>query len=231
EAAPSPVEKSQAPLPVEKPPASPSQASPSQASPELSAPQAVEKSAQVENGNGNGNGNGLNRIVGNPSISIKGSLKQEVIQPASDEVPPSEKESEPADEGGTGEKKAESSVVDPDLVMKAWNDYAASVEKQKPRVFSTLQNNRPVVKTDGEIRVLLNSESQKDNFHKNIRGELTTYIREATGLPMIDIVTGVLEQEQEGKKIYTDQDRLAYLVKKNPELGELKTRFGLDFDD
>ena len=49
----------------------------------------------------------------------------------------------------------------------------------------------------------------------------------------IDIITEVVEvdKDKEGKRIYTDQDRLAYMVNKNPELAQLKTRFGLDFDD
>ena len=34
-----------------------------------------------------------------------------------------------------------------------------------------------------------------------------------------------------GKKLYTEQDKLEYLIKKNPELAQLKTRFNLDFDD
>jgi DNA polymerase-3 subunit gamma/tau len=118
-------------------------------------------------------------------------------------------------------------------VLKAWNDYAASIEKEKPRVFSTLQNNRPVVNAEGSIRVLLNTEGQRDNFQKNIKAELSAYIRESTGMSTIDILTEVVEadKEKEGKRIYTDQDRLAYMVNKNPELAQLKTRFGLDFDD
>ncbi len=47
----------------------------------------------------------------------------------------------------------------------------------------------------------------------------------------VEIITEVAEVEQNGKKIYTEQDKLDYLMKKNPELGELKTRFNLDFDD
>jgi len=47
----------------------------------------------------------------------------------------------------------------------------------------------------------------------------------------VEIITEVAENAQNEKKIYTEQDKLEYLVKKNPELGKLKTRFNLDFDD
>ena len=122
-------------------------------------------------------------------------------------------------------------TTEPDAIIKAWEDYASSIEKTKPRIYSTLVNNRPVVRSDGNVLVLLNSESQRDNFSKNIKSGLVAYIKNATGLPGIEIVTEVSEITQNGKKIYTEQDKLEFLVGKNPELGKLKTRFNLDFDN
>jgi len=122
-------------------------------------------------------------------------------------------------------------MAEPDAIIKAWEDYASSIEKTKPRIYSTLVNNRPVVRSDGKVLVLLNSESQRDNFSKNIKSGLVAYIKDATGLPGIEIITEVSEITQNGKKIYTEQDKLEFLVGKNPELGKLKTRFNLDFDD
>ena len=125
----------------------------------------------------------------------------------------------------------DASAPDPERIIKAWNDYTASIEKSKPRVFSTLQNNKPQITDEGVIEVMLNTETQRDNFNKNIKSKLSAFIRSETGMPVIDIVAGVQENQRDAKKIYTDQDRLDYLIKKNPELGELKTRFGLDFDN
>ena len=105
------------------------------------------------------------------------------------------------------------------------------MEKTKPRIHSTLVNNRPVVRTDGAVMVLLNSEAQRDNFIKNIKTELLAYIQDETGLSKVEIITEVAENAQNEKKIYTEQDKLEYLVKKNPELGKMKSRFNLDFDD
>jgi len=53
------------------------------------------------------------------------------------------------------------------------------MEKRKPRIYSTLVNNRPVVRGDGAVMVLLNSEAQRDNFVKNIKSDLVEYIRGA----------------------------------------------------
>ena len=69
------------------------------------------------------------------------------------------------------------------------------------------------------------------NFEKNIKSELVGYIQNATGLLTVEIITEVSESAQNGKKIYTEQDKLEFMVRKNPELGKLKSRFNLDFDD
>jgi DNA polymerase-3 subunit gamma/tau len=120
---------------------------------------------------------------------------------------------------------------DPDVILKAWNSYASSVEKSRPRIFSTLINNKPVVKADGTLQVMLNSESQLENFVKRIKPDLSAYIRKETGLEQLNIETGLLVSQSNGVRMYTEQDKLDYLMKKNPDLGKLKTRFNLDFDD
>jgi DNA polymerase-3 subunit gamma/tau len=170
-------------------------------------------------------GNGVSSMVRSPGISIKESLKGTITV----KVPADELSSEPEQEKQTDDNKAAS--ADPDAIIHAWKAYAASMEKTKPRIHSTLVNNRPVVRADGAVMVLLNSEAQRDNFIKNIKSELLAYIQDETGLSKVEILTEVAENEQNEKKIYTEQDKLEYLVKKNPELGKMKSRFNLDFDD
>ncbi len=161
-----------------------------------------------------------------PGISIKDSLKGKAPQKEAASV-----KEEIKDDPQTLEPEAKNQVVDPDAIIKAWNDYAESLAKSKPRIHSTLVNNRPVVKSDGTIMVLLISEAQKENFAKNIKSDLTRSIQSATGFSNIEILTEVAEVEKNGKRIYTEQDKLESLIKKNPELGQLKNRFSLDFDD
>ncbi len=210
-------------------PAAAVEAAPVSAKPVENPKQAAAKS-DTKTPEENGYRNGNNHTVWKPSISIKDSLKQDYVEPSAPKPQAVEKKEEVASII-PGEKQAEQVPPDPDLILNAWKAYAASVEKTNPRVFSTLQNQKPVVSAEGVIRVLLNTEAQKDNFQKNIRGDLSSYIREATGMAVIEIITEVMEQASEKKRIYTDQDRLEFMMKKNPELGQLKSRFGLDFDD
>ncbi len=171
--------------------------------------------------------NGLSRLIKTPGISIKESLKGAEPEPMISEVIPSEEAS------AQEHRPAESPKIlaDPDSIIRAWNEYATSIQKSKPRIYSTLIHHKPVVKGDGVVMVLLNSEAQRDNFTKNIKSALLKYIKKNTGFTSLELITEVSESEENGKKIYTEQDKMEFLLKKNPELGKLKSRFNLDFDD
>jgi DNA polymerase-3 subunit gamma/tau len=171
--------------------------------------------------------NGLSRLVKTPGISIKDSLKGAGPEPvipgvlAAEETPVRE----------DGEAESPKIEADPDSIIRAWNEYATSIQKSKPRIYSTLIHHKPVVKGDGVVMVLLNSEAQRDNFTKNIKSALLKYIKQKTGITSLELITEVSESEENGKKIYTEQDKLEFLLNKNPELAKLKSRFNLDFDD
>jgi DNA polymerase-3 subunit gamma/tau len=164
-------------------------------------------------------------VVRKSSISIKDKLHG-----AGKNEPETEGISEKTGEDDTP-PPSEIPLPDPDAILRAWNAYAASVEKSKPRIYSTLANNRPVIKADGTVQIMLNSEAQRENFIKKIKPELITHIRQSTGYDHVEIETGLSVSQSNGTRIYTEQDKLDYLMKKNPDLGKLKTRFNLDFDD
>ncbi len=173
------------------------------------------------------NGNGVSRTVKSPGISIRNSLKESIARPEKETASASRTEASPGPEDPAGDAGS----VDPGVVLQAWKEYAHSVEKSKPRIYSTLTSNRPVVGDDGVIRVRLNSEAQRDNFQQKIRPDLLKFIRSKTGTTPVEIIAEVTENVENEKKIYTEQDKFEYLMKKNPELGKLKSHFNLDFDD
>jgi len=181
------------------------------------------------------NGNGASRVIRGPGISIKDSLRMPSGTPAAgEESVPSVKSEDQGPATGFDQENKEGAAplpIKPEAVQLAWKEYALSMEKSKPRIFSTLSSNQPVVGEDGQVRVFLNSEAQRDNFNKNIKSDLLGFIKSHTGFPRLEIVAEVSESEDNGKKIYTEQDKLDFLIKKNPELGLLKSRFNLDFDD
>jgi DNA polymerase III gamma/tau subunit len=81
-------------------------------------------------------GNGASRTVRKPGISIKASLSDTASMPKSETIPPEvQKEEDPPE--------ARAAEADPAAILDAWEAYAVSVEKTKPRVSSTLQTNKP----------------------------------------------------------------------------------------
>ncbi len=187
--------------------------------------------------------NGNSTLVRKPSISIKASLQgalqktgEKASGAASGQEAPGAAEPDEGRETGGREGNPESAAemitaMDRDQILKAWKDFAASVEKSQPRIHATLINNLPEVKPDGTLLVTLNSEAQRDHFVRHIRSRLIDYMSGLTSGGPIEIEARVEEIAGNGKRIYTEQDKLDYLMKKNPELGKLKSRFNLDFDD
>ena len=187
--------------------------------------------------------NGNSTLVRKPSISIKASLQGALRKtgektsgdPSAQEVPGATETHEGREPGeGQGEVESAAGMItamDRDQILKDWKAFAASVEKSQPRIHATLINNLPEVRPDGTLLVTLNSEAQRDHFVKHIKSRLIAYMSGSTGGGPIEIEARVEEVAGNGRRIYTEQDKLDYLMKRNPELGKLKTRFNLDFDD
>ncbi|MEZ5071651.1 MAG: DNA polymerase III subunit gamma/tau [Bacteroidales bacterium] len=126
---------------------------------------------------------------------------------------------------------AETKPMNAEDLLRAWDAYAEHVKDKKPRVYSTLTNAKPRVDSLGVVQVKLGSEAQIDHFQRHVRPGLLAHLRETAGMEAPEFHVTLEEQGDQEKKIYTDQDKLAYLLTLNPELANLKNRFALDFDD
>ena len=166
-----------------------------------------------------------NRVVYRGSISIKDSLKGEAIKSEQSEKVFGD---EPAEIHPVEDN---SGFPDSKLLLQSWNDYAQSIEFDHPRVYSTLKSHQPDIDSEGKMKILLNSEAQKENFDKNIKPNLIDYFNKKFGAKdfIFDVIIEANNVSE--KKVYTDQDKFDYLLSKNPELGKLKTLFNLDFDN
>jgi DNA polymerase III subunit gamma/tau len=165
-------------------------------------------------------------VVHTRSVSIKGVLKG---RPR--EIPVDETEIGETDQVAKDELSAQEIVEITEAdIQKAWNEFASSVEKTHPRIYSTLNQQVPSMKGDDKIRIRLNTNAQREYFIHTIKPELTRFLRQNLADMEYVFEIELAENQNGAKKIYTDQDKLDYLVSKNPELGKLKSRFNLDFD-
>jgi len=61
------------------------------------------------------------------------------------------------------------------------------------------------------------------------KGDITAFLREKLKNTSI-MVAGELQKEESQRTLYTDREKLDYLMQRNPHLKELKDRLGLDTD-
>jgi DNA polymerase III subunit gamma/tau len=79
-----------------------------------------------------------------------------------------------------------------------------------------------------EIWLYVENPVQLSQFDA-IRGDFMADLRQRLGNNRVHVRLQVKEQ-QEGRKLYTSQDKFSYLSEKYPILPDLKKRLGLDTD-
>ncbi|MDF1572833.1 MAG: hypothetical protein P1P82_14585 [Bacteroidales bacterium] len=168
-----------------------------------------------------------NQVVHTRSVSIKGVLKGKprTVPVADEEIT----ENDQVDKAVPA--PPEKVEVTEEMIQKAWKAYAASIEKSHPRIYTTLSQQVPRLTEEGIIRISLATEAQRENFIHRIKPDLTRYFQKTIAEVTYVFETDLLDNETTVKKVYTDQDKLDYLIKKNPDLDKLKSRFNLDFDN
>lgn len=169
-----------------------------------------------------------NQVVHTHSISIKDALKG-----SAREIPVKDAEIDEVDQVAEVENISdeEGSDYDQETIVQLWNAYAESVKQSHPRIYNTLMENPPRVGNDGVIRISLTTNAQRENFKHRIKPGLMAYLKEKLADIDFPVETEVRQAEKNGKTLYTDQDKLEYLVKKNPVLEKFRKNLKLDFDD
>ncbi len=161
------------------------------------------------------------------SVSIKDVLRGEPKK-----IPVVDEEIDEADQVAKEKTGGDKTIkITEEDVQRVWTEYAASIEKIHPRIYTTLTQNRPTLTPRGVINVHLNTNAQRENFIHRIKPGLVRYLQEHLANIEYVFETNLIENESVAKKIYTDQDKLDYLISKNPDLEKLKNRFNLDFDN
>ncbi|UJP65289.1 DNA polymerase III subunit gamma/tau [Mongoliitalea daihaiensis] len=88
------------------------------------------------------------------------------------------------------------------------------------------------IKLEGErIIFQLNGEIQEEIFHK-LKPELLGILRRKLNNYSIALAAALVEEDEESnaQRLYTNTDKLRFLLQKSPALGELQKRFGLETD-
>ncbi len=183
-------------------------------------PEQKEEENEKENGNGK-----ENKWVHTRSISIKDTLKGESPKKESSET------EKPKEDTDSDESKLKDVRLTTELIVKTWNAYAESIKAEQPRIYNTLNQCQPKLDETGIIRVEFSSNAQRDNFIHRIKSGLVRYFQNELKNVEYQIESTILSNGESQKMVYTDDDKLNFLIKKNPLMEKLKNSFKLDFDN
>jgi DNA polymerase-3 subunit gamma/tau len=136
----------------------------------------------------------------------------------------------------TENSQAESAVptgplppVAPELLQTVWKQLTDE-RRAQDKMGDFMILNRPVTAgADHIITLTLENPVQVVQFN-DFRAEFTTELRRRTGHPGLLVQTEVATAAPTGRKLYTSNDKFAYLAEKYPALQEMKQRLGLDAD-
>ncbi|NPA37900.1 MAG: DNA polymerase III subunit gamma/tau [Chlorobi bacterium] len=117
--------------------------------------------------------------------------------------------------------------VDPDMLVSAWDKYLA-VKKNDARLYSILSSKKPSIKEKSALEIEVTFTQKK--IIEDLKNEMITFLRKELGNDgvTLDIKDAVVKTE--GKDLFTDEDKLKWMIKENPALAEMKKRFGLELE-
>ena len=138
------------------------------------------------------------------------------------------------------EKHEERSVMnDPEVHLKskdeftpqafevAWQEFTDQLKGEGTRIVSMFKSIRPELENDQTIKIHLSNAAQKDTFILNYKPKLINFLESKFILPYIDIETFV-DLSETSEILYSDEQKLSYLINKYPILKDMKKKFNLD---
>ena len=138
-----------------------------------------------------------------------------------------DKETDNGQDGETMQRKSEFTL---EQLHQCWLEYAETVRKDKPRMYTFLKNHLPEMRDEFQLIVSFNNSTQLDEFILEIKKELTDYLSKMLDNNVFMIIPELPEEISGGKQLYTQEDKYKYLRKKNPAIDQLKKDFNLDFE-
>jgi DNA polymerase III subunit gamma/tau len=115
-----------------------------------------------------------------------------------------------------------------DQLLGIWDLYTESIKTDKPRVYHILKASQPKIIEDNIISFELKNSMQKDAVEK-FQSEIMEFMCQKLKNDNLVLNLTIIEEDQQQKTLYTDNDKLKYLTEKNPNLSTFKQKFGLDF--
>ncbi len=142
-----------------------------------------------------------------------------------------QKEKENTDEPALNEDPVQlSESFSHDDLLEQWYAYADKIRIETPRMASSLKHHLPALKEDLKIEVIWSNTIQMEQFNKEVKPGLLSFLESSLKNSSISIQAVLSEKEEKQNTLYTSEEKFKHMTKKNPNLVKLKERFNLDFE-
>jgi DNA polymerase III subunit gamma/tau len=115
-----------------------------------------------------------------------------------------------------------------DELILCWDEFADSLKKESPHLFSTLKSSRPVLNPDGNIELVLGNKVLEDELNLR-KTDMMDFLRNRLNNNRFQLLTHVAENLVNAKP-YTDKEKFDLMAEKNPALRTLKDELDLEIE-
>jgi DNA polymerase-3 subunit gamma/tau len=111
-------------------------------------------------------------------------------------------------------------------LLEVWPEFSEKYSNQV-HLFNTLSI-KPVLLGNCKIKITVENSVQQDQV-RMLKPEIIGFLSRKLHNKKIDVIIEMVQPTHEGK-LFTDEQKLQAMLKKNPALQKLKNRFNLDFN-
>jgi len=115
-----------------------------------------------------------------------------------------------------------------DELNKLWGEFAEKLRIDKPHLFAMMSSRPPSPEEGFTIVITIDNKILEEEF-REIRGELTGFLRSGLNNNRIELQARVIENHTDLKP-YTDKEKFEKMAAKNPELNTLREQLDLDIE-
>ncbi|MEZ5000846.1 MAG: hypothetical protein R2727_09510 [Bacteroidales bacterium] len=116
-----------------------------------------------------------------------------------------------------------------DMLIKCWKSFGENSPQGSKRMSGIIKGNEPRLKEGFTVELELSTDAQKEYFDSTYKAEVVNHLKSELKNDLITFETVVAEQP-DNHTPYTEEEKYQHLLKKNPNLDNLKNNIRLEFD-
>ncbi len=161
-------------------------------------------------------------------VNFKDNIKKKTI--STNPHSKSEKQDEKKDNSLVQEEKNNKQVFSQEDLNEKWVQYANERENVgKHNLLSVLRNKKAILKENFNVCITLDNKVQEEVLNDE-KTKLLGYLKSQLENDSISLTVEVTPIKEEEMKAYTAEDKFKKMIKKNPDLLNLKDKFDLEID-